>query len=78
MMVGNNVITPIKAPKLVLRSGKNDPVDTVSKSDDEMEEIVGDVVAGRNSVAGCNIIIIIIKVIGFFHFHTYYLYILHV
>lgn len=51
MIVGNMVVTPIRAPKLVLRSGKNDPVDSVSKPEDEIEEIVGDEGGGRNSVA---------------------------
>lgn len=49
------VATPIRVPKVVLRSWKKDPVDSVSRSEDEIEEIVGDESGGRSSIDGSSI-----------------------
>lgn len=57
VMVGKVVATPIRVPKLVLRSWKKDPVDSVSRSEEEIEDIVGDESGGSNSIAGSTIFI---------------------
>ncbi|PWA95455.1 hypothetical protein CTI12_AA050620 [Artemisia annua] len=43
--------TPMRVPRVVLRSWKKDPVDSVSRSEEEIDEIVGDDSGGSNSTS---------------------------
>lgn len=43
------MVTPIRVPRVVLRSWKKEPVDSVSRSEEETEDMDGDVGGGRNS-----------------------------
>lgn len=51
-------LTPISVPNVVLLSWKNDPVDSVSRSEEEMEEMEGDDGGGTKSVAGSSIVVL--------------------
>lgn len=52
-MAGN--VTPIRVPNVVLLSWKKEPVDSVSRSEEDMEELVGEDGGGSISLVGSNI-----------------------
>ncbi|KAJ6340416.1 hypothetical protein OIU77_008219, partial [Salix suchowensis] len=54
VMAGN--VTPIRVPNVVLLSWKKEPVD-LSRSEDEMEELVGEDGGGSISFLGSNILL---------------------
>lgn len=51
-------LTPISVPNVVLLSWKNDPVDSVSRSEEEMEEMEGEEGGGTKSLAGSSIVVL--------------------
>lgn len=44
--MGGNVVTPMRVPRDVDRSWKNEPVDSVSRSEEDGEELVGEMGGG--------------------------------
>lgn len=54
-MMGGKVETPMRVPREVERSGKKEPVDSVSRSEEEGEEMVGEMGGGWSSWNGSNI-----------------------
>lgn len=53
--MGGKAETPMRVPREVDRSGKNEPVDSVSRSEEEGEEMVGEMGGGWSSWSGSNI-----------------------
>lgn len=53
--MGGKAETPINVPRDVERSWKKEPVDSVSRSEEEGEDMLGEMGGGRNSFPGSNI-----------------------